>query len=280
MADNDDYSSGSDIAYGEVYADSDSPSFGDPQYGGSGIDSLPQVNLRDSHNAFAFVESNVKSFALTDLKKYEEKLVFYRQKLPVFWHERYEDKIKEVRRYIAEKEQAEKDRLAKEQAEKNRLAKEQAEKNRLAKEQAEKNRLAKEQAEKDRLAKEQAEKKEAEYKRRRESYPEAYDYWENSWKNPEEINENKEDIKEPEEVAGFLAPPSINKNEKNTLLQIRDLQRDIMDNGGNPTPEQAEKLNSLYESLTDAQKEFMGTHLGFISGEPTPKDERSEFGFH
>jgi hypothetical protein len=70
------------------------------------------------------------------------------------------------------------------------------------------------------------------------------------------------------------------KDEKNTILQIRDLHRDIMDSGGDPTPEQADRLTSLYDRLTDNQQQYIADHLGFVSGEKTPEDERGEYGSH
>jgi hypothetical protein len=115
MAEND-YSPGSDLAYGEVYVDSSSPSSpGDPHpdsnYGDSkgsrstpnSVSDLPKVNVGNSDNAEAFVEANIDKFSLKDLIKYRNSLASIRAGLPRFWHRYYENRIRDVDKRIEAK---------------------------------------------------------------------------------------------------------------------------------------------------------------------------------
>jgi hypothetical protein len=109
--------------------------------------------------------------------------------------------------------------------------------------------------------------------------PHASDYWDRQTDPNLAIEQNDLKPTPTPEHEGGLPQPSP-KNERNALLQIRDLHRDIMDSGGDPTREQADRLASLHDSLTDDQKQYIADHLGFISGEETPEDERGDYGSH
>ena len=72
---------------------------------------------------------------------------------------------------------------------------------------------------------------------------------------------------------------SINKEERNPLLQIRDIELERKRSGGGTGKDSAE-LERLYASLTDEQKEYLNSHPEFFEGNPTPEEERNGLGFH